>query len=275
MRIQVTFIALLGSTALAQAGCGPQAGACEIENGTYHIALPSTVGPATGMVMYLHGFGSSGGGAMKNTGMVNLLLARGYAVIAPDGQETGRWNGHKLWNFTAQPDDRDDTEFLKNVARDAAGRFGIDGENVLLTGFSMGAFEVAYLACRSPNTFSAYATISGGFWKPQPESCAGPVKMFQTHGWKDNTVPLEGRRLGGDGEQADIFAGLELWRVTNKCRQQNPNGFSTTGQFMRRYWTACADGSALEFALHPGGHMIPRGWSDMVLDWFEGKDTAS
>lgn len=275
MRLLTAALALLGSTALAHANCGEEAGPCEIDNGTYHIALPDKVTADTGMVMYLHGYGSSGEGSMKNTGMVNALLARGYAVVAPDGEIRSDGRKMRFWNFLHNSDTRDDTAFLRAVADDAAKRFGLDKDKVLLSGFSMGAFEVAYLACEAPETFSAYATISGGFWRPQPESCAGPVRLFHTHGWKDNTVPLEGRELGRGAVQGDIFAGLELWRETNQCTQHNPDEFSTNGEFQRRRWTKCAEGSALEFALHPGGHMIPRGWSDMVLDWFEGKDPAS
>ncbi len=278
MRLSLVTLVLLSTTAIARADCGAEAGPCEIENGTYHIALPDDAGPDTGIVMYLHGYGSSGKGAMKNTGMVNTLLARGYAVLAPDGAERQRGERvMKFWNFrrSITGEGRDDTVFLAATAKDAAKRFGLSAKKVLLTGFSMGAFEVAYLACEAPETFAAYATISGGFWRPQPESCTGPVRMFQTHGWKDNTVPLEGRRLGNIAVQGDMWAGLELWRGTNKCVKHNPDSFSTTGQFMRRKWSSCAEGSDLEFALHPGGHMIPRGWSEMVLDWFENKDEAS
>ena len=95
--------------------------------------------------------------------------------------------------------------------------------------------------------------------------------MFHTHGWTDNVVPLEGRLLGGGRfHQGDIFAGLEIWRVANECADTKPSGFSTTGQFMRRNWMGCAEGSALEFALFPGGHTVPNGWADMMVDWYEG-----
>ena len=70
-------------------------------------------------------------------------------------------------------------------------------------------------------------------------------------------------------QQGDIFAGLEIWRAANGCVDEKPSSTSSTGQFLRRKWSACADGSALEFALFPGGHGVPAGWADMVIDWFE------
>ena len=262
------FLAALSCLATqALADCGPTPGACSTENGEYHAApVEADNAPA---VIFLHGAGSNGANTMRNTGLVNALNARGYAVIAPTGALSFGENGSS-WNFFPTWDGRDETEFLKEVARDAETRFGIDPEKILLAGFSAGGFQVTYTACEAPGTFAAYAPVSGGFWRPQPQNCAGPVRLFQTHGWRDTVVPLEGRSLrAGQFIQGDIFAGLELWRLTNACDGHDPTGYSDTGEFQRRRWEDCAPGSALEFALFPGGHMVPPGWSDMIADWFE------
>jgi polyhydroxybutyrate depolymerase len=265
--------ALAGLTALASpalAGCGDDPGPCEIEGGSYELALPDGGIASPPVVMFLHGAGGTGAKAMKNKRLMNALLSRGYAVVAPTGSRKFRNSPGFVWNFFPDWDGRDETQFLKDVADDAAKRFDLDRDRVLLAGFSAGAFMVTYLACDAPDAFAAYAPVSGGFWRPQPEMCIGPVRLFQTHGWSDKTVPLEGRVLGnGRFEQGDIFAGLELWRATNECDGQNPKSTSKTGDFMRRKWSDCADGSALEMALFSGGHKVPAGWSDMVLDWFE------
>lgn len=260
-------LALSVLSGTARAGCGPNL--CELQDGIYQTALPArTDGPAP-MVVLLHGAGSSGAGAMNNSGLVNRLLARGYAVIAPTGARRFGAGGYS-WNFLPGRDGRDEPEFLKRVTQDAARRFGLDAERVLLAGFSAGGFMVNYLACAAPETFTAYAPVAGGFWRPHPRRCAGPVRLFHTHDWQDRTVPLEGRFLGGGRyQQGDIFAGLEIWRHANLCPDEEPSATGTTGQYWRRRWTDCAPGSALELALHPGGHAIPPGWADMVLDWFE------
>jgi len=253
----------------AWASCGDTENACETESGEYHIELPEVDNPP--LVVFLHGYGGSGAGTMRNRGMVDPLLERGYAVMAPEALERPDRGGTKSWNFYPGFGDRDETTFLSDVVADAAARFGIDSDRVVLGGFSAGGFMVNYLACEAPETFSAYVPVSGGFWRPHPEACAGPVRMFHTHGWTDNVVPLEGRLLGGGRyHQGDIFAGLEIWRIANECVDTKPSGFSTTGQFMRRNWMGCAEGSALEFALFPGGHTVPAGWADMMVDWYEG-----
>ncbi|MEX0306612.1 MAG: PHB depolymerase family esterase [Ruegeria sp.] len=254
----------VGQTALAV--CGDEEGMCETEAGFYQIELPDAENPP--LVVFLHGYGGTGTGTLKNRSMVEPLLDRGYAVMAPEGSER---NGRQSWNFFPGWEGRDEPAFLTEVVRDAANRFGVDPDRVVLSGFSAGAFMVYYLACAAPDTFSAYAPVSGGFWRPHPVACEGPVRLFHTHGWTDNVVPLEGRILGGGRfHQGDIFAGLEIWRVANECADTKPGGFGTTGQFMRRYWSRCAESSALEFALFPGGHSVPVGWADMMVDWYEG-----
>ena len=62
---------------------------------------------------------------------------------------------------------------------------------------------------------------------------------------------------------------MAIFREASGCSQMRPDIVSTTGAFWRRSWTSCAVGSALELALHPGGHAIPDGWAPMVADWLD------
>lgn len=252
--------------------CGRDTGPCEIESGTYRIALPDTPRANMPAVMFLHGAGGTGEGILRMAGTVEALTDRGYAVIGPDGLPWGGGRGGGIWNFLPsleREEPRDETAFLTDVVTDTADRYGVDPNQVVLAGFSAGGFMVNYLACDTPEAFAAYAPVSGGFWRPHPETCTGPVRLFHTHGWRDSTVPLEGRPLrGGQWVQGDIFEGLTIWRTANGCDWADPDGYSETGQFQRRRWD-CAPGSALELALFPGGHGVPDGWADMMLDWFE------
>ena len=70
--------------------------------------------------------------------------------------------------------------------------------------------------------------------------------------------------------QGDIFYTVNMWRDVNQCLQLRADRFVTQGPFMRRSWRRCAPGSALEFAIFPGGHLVPEGWAEMALDWMEG-----
>jgi polyhydroxybutyrate depolymerase len=271
----LTAAAFALAATMAQAGCGPDTAACQIEGGEYHIALPDQPTGAP-VVVFLHGAGSHGGNVMRNKSLVNSMVDRGYAVLAPTAlsRPGGRISG--VWNFYPGWGGRDEPAFLRDVISSATKKFGINPTTVLLSGFSAGGFMVSYLACSAPDTFAAYAPVSGGFWRPHPDTCQGPVRLFQTHGWRDKTVPLEGRPLrSGQFVQGDIFAGMEIWRRANGCPNMSPDEYSETGVFWRRKWTDCKRESALEFALFPGGHTVPDGWSTMVLDWFEDVTTTN
>lgn len=251
----------------AEAGCGQNPQPCNMPDGSYHVLSPDT--PTGQAVVFLHGHGGSGAGSLGNAGMVNVLLARGYTVIAPDGQALPAGKG-RSWAFrVTDAIARNDALFIQAVADDAAQRFALNRNAMLLAGFSVGGSMVSYLACDYPTAFAAFAPVAGSFWQPEPKACAGTVSLLHSHGWADLTVPLEGRTLRKGLAQGDVFQALQTWRLTNDCTQSRPNDFSTKGDFRIRSWTDCAPGTRLDFALHFGGHIIPKGWAKLALDWFE------
>ena len=269
------FVLAMSGT-IARAGCGDEEAACEIAGGTYHVELPEDRAEEPAALMFLHGWGSSGEGTLTMRGVVDAALERGYAVIAPDGIPREGRSG-RTWAFHPErPQRRDEIAFLTAVRDDAAERFGLDPGRMLLAGFSIGGSMTSYLACAEPDAFAAYAPVSGSFWRPHPETCAGPVRLLHTHGWRDPVVPLEGRLLRGDSldapnavAQGDVWHAMDLWRQAGGCRLQ-ADEFASDDTYWRKDWTSCSDGAALGFALFDGGHGVPPGWADMALDWFEG-----
>ncbi|MEO1307929.1 MAG: PHB depolymerase family esterase [Pseudomonadota bacterium] len=240
------------------------------------MVLPADAGESVPAILFVHGFGSSGEGVLRNSGLVNAVLGRGYALIAPNGLvRPGR--EQRSWSFHPQlAQQRDEVAFLTAVRDDAARRYGIDGNRTILAGFSIGGSMTSYLACAQPDAFPAYAPVGGGFWRPHPEGCAGPVNLLHTHGWTDGTVPLEGRVLRGSSlddpgalAQGDIFHTMLLWREVNGCQNLKADEFAMSERFWQRWWTNCTEGKALQLALFPSGHRMPNGWTDMTVDWFE------
>ena len=243
--------------------------------GDYVIRLPDKpAATPTPALIFFHGYGGSGPRTMRNKSMVNAFLERGYAVIAPSATKRPGSDFKAVWAFFPnRPAHRDEMEFIKEVLADAAKRHNIDRDNVLMSGFSLGGSLTWYLACEDPSIARAYAPVAGAFWRPHPDAieCEGPLKMLHTHGWRDRTVPLEGRPLrGGSLIQGDVFYGLQIMRKVNSCKQMRADSYITKGKFWRRKWTKCTPNSALEFALHTGGHSVPGGWAKMAMDWFEG-----
>ena len=87
-------------------------------------------------------------------------------------------------------------------------------------------------------------------------------------------MPLEGRPIRDTGiEQGDIHQTLAQWREENGCARRRADRFVTDGPFWRRIWTHCAAG-ALEFALHTGGHEMPKDWPELAMNWFEGLEAS-
>jgi polyhydroxybutyrate depolymerase len=270
------FMAALAVTAAlwataATADCDGASGPCEVANGTYHIVLPEGATGPVPAIMLLHGYGGEGVGLVRNKGIANLMLGRGYAVIAPDGQPRDNGDG-RSWDFHPdRPATRDETAFLIGVADDAAAKYGLQRDKMMLAGFSIGGSMTSYVACAAPDAFAAYAPVAGSFWRPHPTGCAGPVRLLHTHGKKDQTVPLTGREIMPGFVQGNVFEAMEIWRVTNACPSATADRTETLGIYQVQHWDDCRPDTDLQFALHDGGHSIPRGWAEMSVDWFEAR----
>lgn len=249
---------------------------CEVATGTYRIAMPPGSDRPAAMI-WLHGWGGSANGVMKNKGWIDRLGKRGYALIAPDGRITSKRFKNKNWAVHDGRDyERDDIAFLHEIADHAANTHGIDRDRILLAGFSRGGSMVWDVACKTPEFARAYAPVAGAFWEPLHESCAGPADLFHIHGWTDRTVPLEGRSVAnGALTQGDVFQSLFILRATNGCANRQPESapLSDDGSIWRRTWSDCAHGQ-IDLELHPGGHSIPKGWLGRALDWFEARLAA-
>lgn len=253
----------------AAADCNGAPDPCRLDTGTYHIVLPQGVTGPVPAIFILHGFGGEGAATIRNPNTVAHMLARGYAVIAPDGQPRGNGQG-RSWDFHPdRPATRDETAFLIAVADDAAAKYGLKRDDMLLAGFSIGGSMTSYVACQTPQAFAAYAPVAGSFWRPHPDRCAGPVRLLHTHGTADQTVPLTGRTVRPGFTQGDVFAAMDIWRLTNGCAAAKADRTDQHDIYDIQRWTDCQRGTDLQFAVHGGGHIIPESWAQMAVDWFE------
>ena len=252
--------------------CGAASAPCKVGLGEYFVASPQPGNQLRPAVLFFHGAGGGGSNILLEQSLLRPFVAAGYVVIGLEGQMRPNNRFGRGWSFLPQGvQQRDELAFTKQVIEDAVPRFHIDRDRILMSGFSIGASLVWYMACKEPTLASAYAPIAGGFWLPMPSSCAGPVNLLQTHGWRDQTVPLEGRPAGGGTVfQGDIFEGLKLWRTVNRCMKLRADEFDTTPPFWRRIWSSCDSGAELVLALHQGSHdETPAEWGPMALQWFE------
>ncbi|MFD2207754.1 alpha/beta hydrolase family esterase [Kiloniella antarctica] len=261
--------------------CGAIGDSCHVSLGEYNVSLPnnSSTTKEIPAVLFFHGAGRSGEDTLKNTPMIKTMNDRGYAVIAPSGLKRPNSRFGPGWSFIpGRQIMRDELAFTRELLDDAFQRFAIDRNRVLMSGFSIGGSLVWYLACQDASIATAYAPVAGAFWRPHPTAadCMAPVKLMHTHGWRDKTVPLEGRPLGGGAiYQGDVFQGMQIMRRVNNCAELRADEFDTTSikeakdPFWQRWWTRCTPNSNLRLVLHTGGHSIPKGWTTMALNWFE------
>lgn len=261
-----TFMFFLGGMGVALAdACGGPDTPCTIDGGAYHIATPDMPdGKAAGIFVFLHGSGGTGASGVKNTGFVERVTSRGYALLTPTGL-------NRDWSvFDGLPDQRDDVAFLRDVIADAVDRFDLDRDAVVMTGFSRGGSMVWDVACAAADTATAYAASAGGFWEPMKPTCEGPVHLRHSHGFGDRMVPLEGRQGVWRGQafhQGNILKGFDLWREANGCMGRADRSDPDSDRWTK-VWDSC-DAGSLILQIWDGGHGLPNGWSTDVIDWFE------
>lgn len=271
----ITAAALWFCAPYARAECGAQAAPCVLDQGEYFVALPDAP-QGVPAVLWLHGYGRSGAMMVAKTAATAPFIARGYAVILPSGQRYFEGSDALDWGVRDGHDaPRDDIAFLRAVLSDAISRFSLDDTRIIAAGFSRGGSMVWDLACLAPDTAAAYAAVAGAFWEPMAGDCAAPVNLYHTHGFGDRLVPFEGREVTFQKirfVQGSVMKGVNIWRRENGCMGSAKN--DTADGTLRKRWTDCTAGS-VTLSLVPGGHAVPKGWRDEVLDWFEGLSQTS
>ncbi|MBP5857655.1 hypothetical protein KAJ83_11600 [Marivibrio halodurans] len=206
--------------------CGPDSD-CRLDNGrTYRIAMPNATGAEggdrgpVGAILYVHGYKGTAAGSMGNSGLRALARSLGIALIAANS-DGGDWplpNSPSVLRGETTADLDGAYDYFEAVLADAADRFGIDRDRVMISGFSAGAMMVWWLACERSNLAVGFAPVSGTFWTPVPEDCpAEPAHLFHTHGSADPVVPLGGRRIG-PAKQGVVRQAVTMYRAAGGYR---------------------------------------------------------
>ena len=244
--------------------CGPETD-CVIDDRTYRIRMPDGHDGKTevGAIVFAHGYRGTSEGVMRNASLEALASELGVALIAAKtlGDD---------WSIPGVPSQNrneaiDELVYFDRVIEDAAGRFPIDRNRLLATGFSAGGMMVWNLICHRSETFAAFAPIAGTFWVPEPETCTSPpASVIHIHGDDDPVVPLEGRPIA-DTAQGNVFNVLDMYRRYggySEAETENVDG-------LRCETSANGDGHVLNFCLFSGGHsfetkFIRHAWNAFV-----------
>ncbi|MEM8791628.1 MAG: hypothetical protein AAGE80_08415 [Pseudomonadota bacterium] len=245
---------------------------CEVKGGVYRALAPRGTGPHK-TILYLYGSTGHSREVTEASFFQRIVDRYGYALVVPGALDIRYRGGFSDTGWTlrnGKQKTRNEIEFLKNVMNDAAYRFGLDLDNVLVMGQSRGGFLIWEIACHNPEIGSAYAVHAGGYLGRLPGRCQQPVKFLHTHGAQDKIVDYGGmENVSGNVDMRSIPDAMKMLERTNGCDERSLEPTSTVPNFARYTYSNCAPGSALELMLHKGGHDYPANWIKVAIDWFE------
>ena len=221
---------------------------CRVASGSYHAAaaesrLPPAPRPGGAVLPWRRR--ARVAACSSPARICSPFVEAGYVVLGADGlMRPGNAFGTG-WSFRPEgPQQRDELAFAREVLADAVQRFGIDRNRILVSGFSIGASLIWYLACRDPGLGRGLcarrrrvlAAASDSLrradrpaaqpWLARPDGAAGGPPAA----WRRTRA---GRYLRG---AAALAAGQWLHG------HFRPDSFETGPVFWLRTWKACDSG---------------------------------
>ncbi|MEM1352729.1 MAG: polyhydroxybutyrate depolymerase [Pseudomonadota bacterium] len=258
-------LVILGLIAAGPAfSCGSDTD-CMIGDRHYRIAMPEAHDGATPVpaVFFVHGYKGKASGVMRNGSLRGLANDLGAALIAVQSDGPG-------WEVPNNPRDpkasgEDEYAYFDAVRADAAARFPLDLDRVMVSGFSSGGMMVWNLACARPGDYAGFVPVAGTFWLNPPETCAEPVaSIVHIHGDADNVVPLMGRPIR-DVKQGEVPEALAMYRAFGDF--PDPQAVAYDGLDCEESRNVA--GRVLDFCMFSGGHSfrtehLRHGWDRLV-----------
>ena len=167
------------------------------------------------LLVALHGYGGTGQGMRRLTGLDAVAERHGFSVVYPDGLDK-RWRDGRLAG-----DGVDDVAFVTELvtAQLRTGQF--DGRRVYLTAMSNGSFMLYRLLCERTELFAAAAPVAGGMAPELLATCkpSKPLPLLVIQNTDDPLVPYAGgpvaSRDGSRGYVAPTGQTLLAWRRWN------------------------------------------------------------
>jgi polyhydroxybutyrate depolymerase len=191
------------------------------------VFIPSSYRPANPipLVLFLHGYGSTGDGYESEVQIQPLAESRGFIYSHPDGVKDNAnkqfWNASQACcNFDSTG--VDDSAYLSQLILKIAANYTVDRDRIHFTGHSNGAFMDFRMAMDHSDLIASIAPIGGTMDQqstvPPPTA---PVSVLEMHGTSDQVVLYNGGSLGGGlpvrGTYTSAREVVRRWAVWNGC----------------------------------------------------------
>ena len=184
----------------------------------YLIYLPIGIKVDAPLVFVLHGISGTALNISKYAGMNEIADINQFAVVYPQGSN---YNGLPLWNAELDGPTVDDVGFLDYLASYIQDKYNLSKENTFISGHSNGGFMSYTMACKSSETFGAYASYAGLMSNITWNTCtpSAKINLLHIHGTNDLVVPNDGTMniFGGFGGAPEILTMLSFWTDYNKA----------------------------------------------------------
>nr|WP_238994795.1 PHB depolymerase family esterase [Mycolicibacterium chubuense] len=229
---------------------------------TFTVHVPP--GGLNGLVVNLHGAGSTGADQAAVTNYDAVADQHGFVVAYPDGIDFSWADGRGA----SVPDRQgvDDVGFLSALITSLTQQYGIPAGRVFVTGMSAGGFMAQRLACDRADLVAAVAPVAGTLGSAVPCAPSRPVSVLAVHGSADPVVPFNGGAMVGRGGPSDIVAAPAMagrWRGLNGCPppvEEPVTGVGDGTAVARSVSKGCAGGTEVDFVtITGGGHTWPAG----------------
>lgn len=250
VRTLVTAAAFASGALVSHAqACGADTD-CKIGDRHYRIYMPAgqTGAEQIGAIIFTHGYKGTAKGAMNNANLTKLADDLGVALIATKSAKDD-------WSIPGAPSPAtdpnvDELAYYDAMRADVTAKFPIDGDRIMLTGFSAGAMMVWTLACHRSQDYAGFVPMSGTFWQPEPVTCdTPPASIIHIHGTEDTIVPLEGRDVL-DTHQGSVPGVLRMYSAYGEYTDTGKTALGSLACETK----ANPNGDILDFCTFKGGH---------------------
>lgn len=219
---------------------------------SYLVVAPTTVDPATPLVVGLHGRNAPPGDEAERDELLPEVSAGRAVLVYPVGYNQA-WNVDDGCCGLAVAEGLDDVAFVGRVVDAVRARYGLTGPDYLV-GYSNGGRLAYDIACRDASRFAAIATIGASPTTPDCPQAAVPVPLFAGVILDDHELPTDEHPRPAAAVLADLE---DQWTARDGCR--GAPTVAHAGQATVRTWTDCAPGMVVETATWPrGGHIWPQ-----------------